>query len=48
MANVLITGCSSDLGLAGEDAKAVAGLYTQLGFEDYEQAIRQTLDWEVS
>lgn len=31
--------------LAGQDAHTIAGAYRQLEFEDYERAMRQTLDW---
>ncbi len=31
--------------LAGGDAETIAGAYRQLSFEDYERAMRQTLDW---
>jgi NAD(P)-dependent dehydrogenase (short-subunit alcohol dehydrogenase family) len=31
--------------LAGEDAHTIATAYRQLSFEDYERAMRQTLDW---
>jgi len=31
--------------LAGGDAETIAGVYRQLPFEDYERAMRQTLEW---
>jgi len=31
--------------LAGQDAHTIAGAYRQMEFEDYERAMRQTLDW---
>jgi NAD(P)-dependent dehydrogenase (short-subunit alcohol dehydrogenase family) len=31
--------------LAGQDAHTIAGAYRQLEFDDYERAMRQTLDW---
>jgi NAD(P)-dependent dehydrogenase (short-subunit alcohol dehydrogenase family) len=31
--------------LAGQDAQMIADAYRQLSFEDYEQAMRRTLDW---
>ncbi|MEW6267876.1 MAG: SDR family oxidoreductase [Thermodesulfobacteriota bacterium] len=31
--------------LAGQDAHTIAAAYRQLPFEDYEKAMRQTLDW---
>lgn len=32
--------------LAGEDAKMIAGAYKQMDFEQYEQTMRQSLDWQ--
>ena len=31
--------------LVGQDAHTIAGAYRQMEFEDYERAMRQTLDW---
>jgi NAD(P)-dependent dehydrogenase (short-subunit alcohol dehydrogenase family) len=31
--------------LAGDDAHTIAAVYRQMEFEDYERAMRQTLDW---